>query len=183
MNSHRNIVAVFFAPVSRAETMPAGRRELEHNGRLRESLPRSRPLHRWVVGSQVLLLLFLCSCATGRKLLPTDMTAQKVVQRYAEAAFEVVFDDTASKDRGALKQYKAKIESARNRVELEGAWVAIPELKAHGADFLQKQIFDRAARDGDWPSGGPAANEKVVYVDAVRAAIDVFLNEGTEDNP
>ena len=183
MNSRRNTDRLQGSLSSARGSMSAGPRQVQLNRRPRLESSQGRRPHCWVVGSQLLVLVFFCSCSSTRESLQLDMTAQKIVLRHAEAAFEVAFDATASKDRGALSQYEGKVESARSRADLEEAWVEIPDLKAHGADFLQKQIFDRAARDGDWPSGAPPADEKVVYVDAVRTAIDVFLNEGTEDNP
>lgn len=175
MNPHRNPDGLSGLSVMPGAIIPATRRQGECHTNPPPNRPRSGPIHRWVVGSHLFLLVFLCACCSTRESLQVDMTAQKIVQRHAEAAFEVEFDAEVAADRNALKEYEDKIASAQNRGDLEEAWVAIPALKARGVDFLQKQIFDRAARDGDWPSEAPPTDERAVYVDGVRMAIDSFL--------
>lgn len=163
--------------------MPAARRQFEHNSNPSRNLPRSGPLPRWFVGSaHLLLLVLLCSCSSTHEPQQLDMTAQKVVLRHAEAALEVEFDAEATADRNALTEYRDKTASAQTRADLQEAWMAIPALEEHGTDFLQERIFDRAARDGDWPSGAPPTDERVVYVGGVRMAIDSFLAEKPEVN-
>jgi hypothetical protein len=132
------------------------------------------PLH-------VFLLLFLCSsCSTTRPLV-AEMDAQKIVFRHAETAFEVEFDTEKPSERAALTTFRTAIVNASSRADLQNAWTSIPALQARGADFLDARIFARAARDGDWPTGPPPNDEKTVYVDAVRQAIDSVLGQEQED--
>jgi len=110
-----------------------------------------------------------------------DMTAQRIVMRHAEAAFEVGFDSTVPAEHAALTEFRGAILPARTREDLAEAWMEIPVLKARGADFLEVQIFARAARDSDWPAGGPPLDERTVYVEAVGVALNHVLAGGQEE--
>jgi hypothetical protein len=145
--------------------------------------PWSRRLHPWAYLALTLWLAVICSCSSTGEPKLVDMSAQKIVLLHAEAALEVEFDATAEVDRNALAEFHETIATARYRIELQNAWTAVPALAARGADFLETRIFARAARDGDWPSGAPPDDEKRVYVDPVRLAIEKFLAESEEDEP
>lgn len=144
--------------------------------------PEARPAQPWLTWPGLLLLVFLCGCqSTGEPLL-VDMTPQQIVFRHAETAFAVALDAANEEDRRALEQFQHTIPNASNRKDLQVAWTAVPRLAAHGTDFLESRVFERAARDADWPIDAQPVDERLVYVEAVRMAIESFLaGEDEED--
>lgn len=134
--------------------------------------------HRWITPAWILFITFVCaSCATEKPYEP-QVTAQEVVFRHAESAFEVWFDRKSDKDRTALNRFFVATEGAETRTDLTRAWAAIPDLAKEHPDFLDQRIFSPAARDGDWPGSDPPLNQKVVFVDGVRQALMEFLGTG-----
>jgi hypothetical protein len=183
MNSHQKYNNEYLASPPPAASLPS---DVHGPGRGKSKVPltpRSGRLHPWTYCALTLWLALICSCSSTGEPKLVDMSARKVVLIHAEAAFEVEFDATAEVDRNALAEFHERIATARNRIELQNAWTSIPELAARGADFLETRIFARAARDGDWPSGAPPGDEKLVYVDAVRLALERFLGASEEDEP
>ncbi len=130
---------------------------------------------RWIAAAWIVLIAFVCtSCAKGRPF-DASMTAQGIVSRHAESAFDVWFDQESDQDKEALNRFYAATEDAQTKADLTRAWAAIQELNTEHPDFLEKMIFSKAARDGDWPGSGPPLDQKMVFVDSVRKALREFL--------
>ncbi len=130
---------------------------------------------RWITTSWIVFIAFVCvSCPKG-KPFPASMTAQKIVIRHAEIAFDVWFDGESDEDRKALNQFFEATKDAETKADLTRAWAAIPKLATEHPDFLNKRIFSKAIRDGDWPGSDPPLDQKEVFVNGVRQALNKFL--------
>ncbi len=130
---------------------------------------------RWIAAAWIVLIAFVCtSCAKGRPF-DASMTAQGIVSRHAESAFDVWFDQELAKDREVLNRFFETTKDAQTKADLTRAWAAIPELNTAHPDFLEKRIFSKAAGDGDWPGSDPPLNQKEVFVNGVRQALKKFL--------
>ena len=186
MKPRRQLRALHPAPHPGLLCGPLQTGRLERNQPPQTRVGRVEPVGNglaWSPLSLLLLVLLICACRSPVEPIVPDMTAQRIVFRYAETAFAVAFDTSEQADRTALEQFRQTTASASSRTDLQRAWVAIPTLAAQGADFLETRVFARAARDADWPSAGPPDDEKSVYVDAVRMAAKSFLAEEPEDQP
>lgn len=116
-------------------------------------------------------------CSKGDKgLEPKPPKARQIVSRNAEDAFDAFFSRDNPEDRTALTTFQQRIAAAATRADLEAAWQAIPELRAKGADFLQRRVFKAAAEDGDWPAG--EIDERDAYAGGVRDGVSAFLATG-----
>lgn len=130
---------------------------------------------RWIAAAWIVLIAFVCtSCAKG-KPFDASMTAQGIVSRHAESAFDVWFDQESDQDKEVLNRFYTATEDAQTKADLTRAWAAIQELNTEHPDFLEKRIFFKAVRDGDWPGPDPPLNQKMVFVDGVRQALKKFL--------
>ncbi len=131
---------------------------------------------RWKTAACMVFIASVCvSCPKGKPFVPA-ITPQGIVSGYAQSAFDTWFDRKSTEDREALKRFFETTKHAETKADLTRAWAAIPELATEGhRNFLQEKIFDRAARDGDWPGSNPPLNQKAVYVDGVRQALNEFL--------
>ncbi len=130
---------------------------------------------RWIAAAWIVLIAFVCtSCAKGRPF-DASMTAQGIVSRHAESAFDVWFDQELAKDREVLNRFFETTKDAQTKADLTRAWAAIPELNTAHPNFLEKRIFSKAAGDGDWPGSDPPLNQKEVFVNGVRQALKKFL--------
>ncbi len=96
--------------------------------------------------------------------------------RHAQGAFAARFD--AEADKAVLERFLSSTANARTREDLKTAWTGIPELSSRFPDFLEKQIFAKAAADTDWPSDGTSLDEKQTFVEGTRAALKDFLRTG-----
>lgn len=134
--------------------------------------------HRWVTAASIMFIAFVCVSCPKAKPFEPSMTAQEVVVRHAEGAFDVWFDRKSAEDTNALRQFLAATKDARTKADLTRVWAAIPGLATTYPDFLEKRIFSKAARDGDWPGPDPPLDQKVVFVDGVRQALKTFLETG-----
>jgi hypothetical protein len=130
---------------------------------------------RWIAAPLIVFIAFVCASCPKGKPFPDSMNAQKIVFRHAESAFDVGFDQGSNKDREALNRFFEATDDAERKADLTRAWAAIPELNTARPDFLEKKIFSKAVRDGDWPGPDPPLNQKVVFVDGVRLALKKFL--------
>ena len=130
---------------------------------------------RWIAAAWIVLIAFVCtSCAKG-KPFDASMTAQGIVSRHAESAFDVWFNRRSDKDMEALNRFFKATEGAETKADLTRAWQAIRELNTEHPGFIEKRIISKAARDGDWPGPDPPLNQKMVFVDGVRQALKKFL--------
>ncbi len=130
---------------------------------------------RWIAAAWIALIAFVCaSCATGKPFV-ASMTPQEIVSVHAKSAFEVGFNRDSEEDRKALNRFYTATEDAQTKADLTRAWAAIQELNTEHPDFLEKRIFFKAVRDGDWPGPDPPLNQKMVFVDGVRQALKKFL--------
>jgi len=178
MKPRRQLRALHPAPHPRPLRSVLQTGGLKRNQARQIGIGRGEPARSWLAGSPVSLLLVLllfCACRSPVEPIVPEMTAQRIVFRYAQTAFAVAFDAANKEDRNALEQFWQTTAAASNRTDLRDAWVAIPTLAAQGTDFLATRVFARAARDADWPSAGPPDDEQSVYVDAVRMAVERFL--------
>jgi hypothetical protein len=131
--------------------------------------------HRWTAAAWLVLIAFVCvSCPKGRPF-PDSIAAQEIVSRHAESAFEVGFNRDSEEDWKALNRFFEASEGAELKADLERAWAAITELREDHPDFLEKHIFSKAIRDGDWPGSDSPLDQKEVFVNGVRQALIKFL--------
>jgi hypothetical protein len=182
MNSCLSPKASFVAPGARgarSDEILHGRRSDRH---CRIPVPEAQAAPSWKAWPGLLLLVLLCACqSTGEPLL-VDLTPQRIVFRHAETAFAVALDAANDEDRLAMEQFRRTVATASNREDLRTAWIVVPTLAAHGTDFLETRVFARAARDADWPMDAQPVDEKLVYVEAVRMAIESFLAGEEEED-
>ncbi len=130
---------------------------------------------RWVAAALLVLIAFVCASCPKGKPLDASPTAQEILFLHAESAFEVWFDPKSDEDRKALNRFFEATKDAQTKADLTRAWAAIQELNTEHPDFLEKRIFFKAVRDGDWPGPDPPLNQKMVFVDGVRQALKKFL--------
>ena len=133
---------------------------------------------RWITAACMVFIAFVCaSCATTGRPFDASITAQGIVSRHAESAFDVWFDQELAKDREVLNRFFEATKDAQTKADLTRAWQAIRELDTEHPDFLEKRIFSKAAGDGDWPGSDPPLDQKEVFVNGVRQALNKFLEE------
>ena len=130
---------------------------------------------RWVAAAWIVFIAFVCTSCPKGKTLDASPTAHEILSLHAKSAFEVGFNRDSGEDRKALNRFFEATEDTKTKADLTRAWAAIPELVTEHPDFLEKMIFSKAVRDGDWPGSGPPLDQKVVFVDSVRQALKKFL--------
>jgi hypothetical protein len=130
---------------------------------------------RWIAATWLVLIVFVCASCPKGKPLDASPTAQEILFLHAKSAFEVGFNRDSEEDRKALNRFFEATEGAETKADLERAWAAIAELRGDHPDFLEKHIFSKAIRDGDWPGSDPPLDQKEVFVNGVRQALIKFL--------
>ena len=93
--------------------------------------------------------------------------AGEIITYCADAAFSSRF---APEDIPILEKYETAIAGAKNREELQAAWMGIPEL-APKPTFLQVRIYQKSEEDPEWP-GSPAES---VYAESVRRGLAIAI--------